>query len=159
MTYLFIKWLHLLGAAVLLGTGIGIAFFAWFGYRMALRDNNLGLLRGVLVLTVRADAVFTAVAAVAQPVTGLALWWMAGGRWPSPWLAWVLGAYALVGACWLPVVVLQIRLRDAALSAPSISALDERFHARFRLWFVLGCPAFVAMLGLFALMLARGYLA
>ena len=159
MTYLFIKWLHLLGAAVLLGTGIGIAFFAWFGYRMALRDNNLGLLRGVLVLTVRADTVFTAVAALVQPVTGLVLWRMAGGHWSSPWLAWVLGAYVFVGACWLPVVVLQIRLRDAALAAPSINDLDERFHARFRLWFVLGCPAFVVMLALFALMLARGYLA
>ncbi len=159
MTYLFIKWLHLLGAAVLLGTGVGIAFFAWFGYRMALRDDNLGLLRGVLVLTVRADTVFTAVAAVAQPLTGLALWAMAGGRGLSPWLAWVLGAYVLVGLCWLPVVVLQVRLRDAALAAPSISALDAQFHARFSLWLVLGCPAFVAMLALFALMLARGYLA
>ena len=71
----------------------------------------------------------------------------------------MLGTYALVGACWLPVVLLQIRLRDAALAAPSIGALDARFHARFRLWFALGCPAFVAMLALYALMLARGYLA
>lgn len=158
MSFLVVKWLHLLGAAVLLGTGMGIAFFAWFGYRMALRDNNLGLLRGVLVLTVRADALFTALAAIAQPLTGMALWWMTGGTWPSRWLAWVLAAYIFVGICWLPVVVLQIRLRNAALAAPSIDQLGAQFHARFRLWFLLGLPAFATMLVLYALMLLRHHI-
>lgn len=159
MTYLIVKWLHLLGAAVLFGTGMGIAFFAWFGYRRAMREGSIALLRGVLSLTVTADTWFTATAAVLQPVTGLTLWHLSGGSWHSPWLAWVLAAYVFVGICWLPVVVLQIRLRDAALAAPSTAALDARFHRRFALWFALGWPAFAAMLVLFALMLARGYLA
>lgn len=157
MSYLAVKWLHLIGAAVLFGTGLGIAFFAWFGYRLAMRENNLGLLQGVLRLTVIADAVFTAVAAVLQPMTGLVLWWQAGGRWSSPWLAWVLALYVFVGVCWLPVVWLQIRLRDAAVAAQRVTDLDARFHRRFRIWFVLGWPAFVGVLALFALMLARGY--
>jgi uncharacterized membrane protein len=159
MMYLAIKWLHLIGAAVLFGTGLGIAFFAWFGSRMALRENNLGLLQGVLRLTVRADTLFTAVAAALQPVTGIALWRMAGGAWDSPWLLWVAALYVFVGACWLPVVALQIRLRDAAVSASSIAALDASFHRRFRLWFILGWPAFAGVLALFALMLMRGGLA
>lgn len=158
MTYLFVKWLHLLGSAVLFGTGMGIAFFAWFGYRRAMRDGDIGLLQGILSLVVVADTVFTAVAAVLQPVTGLVLWHMAGGGMHR-WLACVFIAYAFVGLCWLPVVVLQIRLRDAALAAGSVDELDERFHARFRLWFLLGWPAFATMLVLFALMLGRGYFA
>lgn len=158
MSYLAVKYLHLIGAAVLMGTGMGIAFFAWFGYRRAMKTGSIGLLQGVLSLTVVADTVFTATAAVLQPLTGLALWWMGGGSWGSPWLAWVFAAYGLVGLCWLPVVVLQIRLRDAALAAASVGALDARFHARFRRWFVLGMPAFAAMLLLFALMVGRAYL-
>jgi uncharacterized membrane protein len=158
VSYLALKGLHLLGAAVLFGTGLGIAFFAWFGYRQAMRTDNLGLLQGVLRLTVVADTVFTATAAVLQPVTGLALWHLAGGSWHSPWLLWVAGTYAFVGLCWLPVVVLQIRLRDAALAATQVGALDARFHARFRLWFILGWPAFAGMLVLFALMVGRAAL-
>ena len=157
MTYLVLKWLHLLGASLLFGTGLGIAFFAWFGYRRAMREGNLGLLRGVLQLTVIADSVFTATAAVVQPLTGIAMWRMTGGSWTAPWLLTVLGVYAVVGACWLPVVWLQIRLRDDAVRAPSVGALPAAFHRRFSVWFALGWPAFAAVMVLFALMLARGW--
>lgn len=159
MSYLALKWLHLVGASVLFGTGMGIAFFAWFGYRAAMREHNLGLLQGVLRLTVRADALFTAVAAILQPVTGALLWAAGGGSWSSPWLAWVLGLYVFVGLCWLPVVVLQVWLRDAALQAASVDALPASFHRRFRIWFFLGWPAFAGVLALFAVMLGRGYFA
>jgi uncharacterized membrane protein len=102
MTYLLLKWLHLIGAAVLFGTGLGIAFFTWFAYRSAMRSGQLALLQGVLTLTVIADALFTAVAAaLLQPITGLFLWGMAGMSWRSPWLASVLGLYLFVGMCWL----------------------------------------------------------
>ncbi len=157
MTYLWIKWLHILGSAVLFGTGLGIAFFAWFGYRRGMEQGDLGLIRGVLSLTVTADAIFTATAAVAQPVTGYLLWRMTGGSWPDRWLLYVLALYVFVGACWLPVVALQIQLRDAAMRAVTVGQLDARFHRRFRTWFVLGWPAFLAVLGLFGLMLTRGY--
>ena len=157
MSYLALKWLHILGASVLFGTGIGIAFFAWFGYRLALRQGNLGLLQGVLRLTVVADTVFTAVAAVVQPVTGFALWAAQGGQWDR-WLGWVIAAYLFVGLCWLPVVLLQLRLRDAAIVATSVESLGPQFHARFRWWFALGVPAFFGMLVLFGLMTGRGYL-
>ena len=157
MSYLLLKWLHLLGAAVLFGTGLGIAFFAWFGYRRGMQEGNMGLIQGVLRLTVVADTVFTATAAVLQPITGYFLWRMTGGQWPDRWLAWVLAFYVFVGACWLPVVWLQLRLRDAALRADTVGRLDERFHRRFQLWFVLGWPAFLGVMGLFALMLTRGH--
>jgi uncharacterized membrane protein len=109
MVYLFLEWLHVIGAAVLFGTGIGIAFFTWFAYRTAMTDKNLGLLQGVLSLTVVADFVFTAVAAIAQPLTGIGMWWMSGGDWGSKWLWTVIGVYFFVGLCWLPVVSYAIR--------------------------------------------------
>ena len=155
MTYLLLKWLHLLGASALLGTGAGIAFFAWFGYRQAMRLGDLGLLRGILRLTVTADFVFTASAVVVQPLTGLALWRLAGGGWDSHWLWTVLALYLGIGACWLPVVLLQLRLRDLALAAPATGRLGAHFHALFRRWFLLGLPAFAGVLALYALMLWR----
>lgn len=157
MTYLLLKWLHLVGAALLFGTGLGIAFFAWFGYRRGMQEGDIGLIRGVLRLTVIADTVFTATAAVVQPVTGYFLWRMTGGQWPDPWLAWVLGLYVFVGACWLPVVAIQVRLRNAAIAARTVGQLDARFHRRFSAWFALGIPAFLGVLGLFVLMVTRGH--
>jgi uncharacterized membrane protein len=157
VTYLVLKWLHILGSAILFGTGLGIAFFAWFGYRRGMREGEIALIRGVLRLTVLADTVFTAVAAAVQPVTGYLLWRTTGGEWPDRWLAWVLALYVFVGVCWLPVVWLQVQLRDAAIAADDVSQLDARFHRRFRTWFVLGIPAFLGVMGLFGLMLTRGY--
>lgn len=157
MSYLVFKYLHIIGSALLFGTGLGTAFFAWFGYRRGLEAGDIGLIRGVLRLTVIADTVFTATAAVLQPITGWFMWRMTGGAWPDPWLAWVLGLYVFVGACWLPVVWLQIQLRNAAAEAKTVGQLDARFHRRFSLWFALGIPAFLGVMALFALMLARGY--
>ena len=155
MSYLAIKYLHILGSAVLFGTGLGIAFFAWFGYRRGMQEGDVGLIRGVLRLTVLADTVFTATAALLQPITGYFLWRMTGGGWPDRWLAWVLALYVFVGACWLPVVWIQIQLRNAAVKAETVGQLDARFHRRFSLWFALGIPAFLGVLALFALMLTR----
>jgi uncharacterized membrane protein len=157
MSWLVLKWLHLVGAAVLFGTGMGIAFFAWVGYRRGMQQGDIFLIRGVLRLTVLADTVFTATAAAIQPVTGYFLWRMSGGQWPDPWLAWVLALYVFVGACWLPVVVLQLQLRNAAARAETVGQLDARFHRRFTVWFILGWPAFLGVMGLFALMITRGY--
>ena len=156
MTSLVLLWLHLVGAALLFGTGLGIAFFAWSGYRRGMEEGDIGLIRGVLRLTVVADTVFTATAAVIQPVTGYFLWRLTGGQWPDPWLLWVLALYAFVGACWLPVVWLQVQLRNAALQARTVGQLDARFHRRFSTWFALGWPAFLGVMGLFVLMITRG---
>lgn len=155
MIYLLVRLLHIIGAVVLLGTGIGIAFFAWFGYRLALRNDSIGLLRGVLSLTVIADAVFTATAAVVQPITGAALWHMTINDWTHPWFLLVIALYISVGACWLPVVALQIRLRDTARAASSVTELKNEFRRDFRRWFVLGVPAFVMMLALLVMMVFR----
>lgn len=153
--YLAWKWLHILSASVLFGTGTGIAFFAWFGYRRALRLGEIEGLRSVLSLTVIADTVFTAPAVVVQLASGLALLHI--NRWPltSLWVQVTLGLYLLVGALWLPVIALQIQMSRAAQRAPSIAALGAGFHRRYVLWFMLGVPAFLIVMAIFWLMVAK----
>ena len=153
--YLFWKTAHIISAAILFGTGLGIAFFAWFGYRRAMRVGAIDGLRAVLRLTVIADACFTAPAVVFQAVSGLMLMHMNGWPLTSPWAATVLGSFILVGALWLPVVMIQIMQSREAEAAASLEDLSPGFHRRFRLWFVLGVPAFLLVVGLFYLMVVK----
>ncbi len=153
--YLFWKTAHVLGATIVFGTGLGIAFFCWFGYRRAVRANDLGALRTVLRLTVIADYCFTAPAIVFQLASGMILMHLLGWPWVSPWSGAVLGLFALAGACWLPVIGLQLRLAHEASRATSIAALSPVFHRRFRWWFALGIPAFSAVVVLVYLMVVK----
>ena len=153
--YLLLKTLHVLSAAVLLGTGAGIAFFTWFGYRLALRSGSMESLRNTLRLTVLGDWVFTSVAVVVQPLTGLLLMREAGWSFGSAWFAWVIILFVATGLCWLPVVWLQFRLRNAALRCEGMQQLPASFHREFLIWFSLGLPAFAMVLILYWLMVAK----
>lgn len=151
----FWRLLHILSSTVLFGTGLGIAFFAWFGYQRAMRIREIDGLRAVLRLTVIADALFTAPAVLLQLISGLVLMDMNGWSLTSPWSLTVLALYLLVGALWLPVVVIQILMSRAANRASSVASLEPAFHQRFVLWFVLGVPAFLLVVGIFYLMVAK----
>jgi uncharacterized membrane protein len=153
--YAFWKTAHVVSAAILLGTGLGIAFFCWFGSRRALRTGDVGALRTILSLTVRADYCFTAPAVLFQLVSGIALMRILGWSYSSPWALTVFALFALIGACWLPVVALQARLNTAALAAVSTRELPASFHRRFRWWFGLGVPAFGALLAIVYLMVVK----
>ena len=149
---LLLRGLHVLGAAVLFGTGAGIAFFML----MAHRSGEPRLIAHVAGTVVLADAVFTATAVVLQPVTGALLAWRIGWPLTEGWILAALGLYLLTGAFWLPVVVIQIRLRDLARAAAEAGTpLPARYHRLFRIWFACGFPAFAAVLGIYGLMLAR----
>jgi uncharacterized membrane protein len=154
-SYAFWKTAHIISAAVLFGTGLGIAFFAWYGYRRALQFGQIDGLRMVLRLTVIADFCFTAPAVVFQLVSGVALMRLDGWSFVSPWALTVGGLFTAVGVCWLPVVAIQMALSREAEGAASISALSAVFHRRFQAWFVLGVPAFLLVIALFYLMVAR----
>ena len=117
--YLALKFLHLIGAAVLFGTGLGIAFFLYRAERKEEPEAIAATLRTVVL----ADYVFTATAAIAQPLTGLALVHLGGYALSQTWLWASLALYVLVGVCWLPVVALQIRMRDLAEAA--VAAANE----------------------------------
>ena len=152
--YLTLKLIHILGSAVLFGTGLGIAFFFW----MANRTGDPAAIAQTARVVVIADAVFTATAVVVQPLTGLAMMWMVGFTVRHTWIALSLALYVLVGLCWLPVVWIQLRLRDLAAAAAREGApLPERYHRLYRAWFWLGWPAFLGVVAIFALMIFKPY--
>jgi len=152
---LLLKSAHVLSAAILFGTGLGIAFFTWFGYRSAMRDGSLEALRSTLRLTVVADAWLTAPAVVFQMVSGLLL--MDAHGWPlvSAWSIAVWSLFAVAGACWLPVLLIQVELARESREAASIAALPPAFHRMFRWWFALGTVAFAAVIAIYWLMVAK----
>ncbi|WP_043062717.1 DUF2269 family protein [Brucella anthropi] len=152
MTYDILRFLHVIGATVLLGTGAGIAFFMVISNR----SGDPRLIAHVGGIVVLADTVFTATAAIVQPITGYLLAREAG--WPvvSGWVGLSLALYIIVGAFWLPVVWMQIRLRNMArLAAREGKALPAAYHRLYRWWFAFGFPAFAAVLAIIWLMLTK----
>ena len=152
MLYLVLKYLHVIGAAVLLGTGAGIAFFML----MAHLGGRPAVVAGVARIVVIADFVFTATAVVAQPLTGVLLAQTVGYSLWQGWIVWSIALYLFTGAFWLPVVWMQMRMRDLAAAAVKADApLPAAYHRLFWTWFGFGFPAFAAVLVVFWLMLAR----
>jgi uncharacterized membrane protein len=148
----WLRWLHVGGACVLLGTGAGIAFFML----MAHRTGDARIIAHTAGVVVIADTLFTATAVVAQPVTGWLLAREAGWSLTEGWLLLSLGLYGLTGACWLPVVAIQIRLRTLARQAVAAGEPPGADYRRlFRVWLLLGLPAFSAVAAILWLMLAR----
>jgi uncharacterized membrane protein len=147
---LALKLLHVLGASVLFGTGLGIAYFMW----MAHRTREPAAIAHTARTVVIADALFTANAVVLQPVTGALLAWTMGYSVWDSWIIASLALYVVVGLCWLPVIGIQIQLRDLARAAMQHDeALSARYHRLFRVWFLLGWPAFLGVIAIFALMI------
>ncbi|OXT02416.1 hypothetical protein B7H23_05825 [Notoacmeibacter marinus] len=152
MTYQLLLFLHVVGATVLLGTGAGIAFFMVISHR----SRDPVLIAHVAGIVVLADTAFTATAAIAQPVTGYLLIRAAGWSLTEGWIVLSLGLYLLVGAFWLPVVWMQIRMRDLARQAAAQSTpLPIAYDRLYRTWFAFGFPAFFAVLAIVWLMLTR----
>jgi uncharacterized membrane protein len=152
MLYFILKWLHLIGAAVLLGTGAGIAFFML----MAHLTRNAATIAAVARIVVIADFLFTATAVVAQPITGVALAEEVGYSLREGWIVLSVLLYVFTGAFWLPVVWMQIRMRDLAAAAETLGqALPRSYYRLFYTWFGFGFPAFAAVLAIFWLMITR----
>ena len=147
-----IRVAHVLGACVLIGTGSGIAFFMV----MAHRSGDPAAIAQTASIVVVADMLFTATAALAQPVTGFLLARGLGWSLTEGWLVVSLSLYVLIGVFWLPVVLLQIHMRDEARSvARSGGALTARYHKLYRIWFACGIPAFTSIIVLLWLMVVR----
>ena len=152
MLYLALKYLHVIGAAVLLGTGAGIAFFMLIAHR----TGNAGVIAATARTVVLADFLFTTTAVILQPVTGVALAWVVGYPLTDGWIMLSILLYLVTGAFWLPVVWMQMRMRNlAADAAEQGMALPPAYHRLFWSWFAFGFPAFAAVLGIFWLMIAR----
>ncbi len=150
--YLWIKWLHILSATVLFGTGLGIAFHML----MTHLRGDVPAIAAATRNTVLADWLFTASSGIVQPATGFALVYMAGLDPFESWLVVTYVLYGVAGLCWLKVVQLQYRMRDlAATAAARGDPMPADYDKAMRLWFRLGWPAFISLLAIFALMVMK----
>ncbi|KPF42369.1 DUF2269 domain-containing protein [Rhizobium sp. AAP43] len=147
-----LRFVHVIGATVLLGTGAGIAFFMLMAHRTG-NPSHIAHVAGTVVI---ADTVFTATAAILQPITGAWLAQEIGWDLTSGWVFLSLILYVVVGLFWLPVVWIQIQLRDLARqAAASGTALPARYVRLFRIWFACGFPAFLSVMAILWLMLTK----
>jgi uncharacterized membrane protein len=152
VTYSVLKYLHVIGATLILGTGSGIAFFML----MAHLSRDAAFVARTAAVVVLADIIFTATAVVAQPLTGYLLSRQAGFSLSEGWLVASLVLYGLAGAFWLPVVWMQVRMRDLAAAAASAGEpLPRSYHRLFRLWFAFGFPGFGSVMLIIWLMIAK----
>lgn len=152
MSYLLVKWIHILSATVLVGVGFGTAFYKW----MSDRSRDVHTIANVSHFVVIADWVFTTPAIILQLTTGL---WLANSAGFALSTGWVLGAlvlYALAGFCWIPVLYLQYRMRALARKALATgSSLPPEYFRHARIWFWLGVVAFTAMVVVYWLMVRK----
>jgi uncharacterized membrane protein len=150
--YAIVKWLHILSSTLLFGTGIGSAFYMLF--------VSLGKdVRATAVVArhvVWADWLFTTPTIIIQPLTGFYLVYLAGFPLTSRWIVWTVALYLLAGACWLPVVWLQIRMQKFAETAvENNTPLPDIYWRYLKIWTALGIPAFAALVIVFYLMVAK----
>jgi len=152
MSYTLIKTLHILSMVLLFGTGLGSAFYKW----MADRSGNPQHIAATNRQVVLADWIFTTPTVIFQPLSGLWMIHLLGLPLSTPWVAISLGLYVLAGACWLPVVWLQIRMQKMAEEAVVCQQLlPPAYWNMARTWFWLGMPAFISMLLVVALMVFK----
>jgi uncharacterized membrane protein len=152
MDYVLLKWVHVLSSTILFGAGVGSAFHLF----AATLRRRAGPIAGAARNVVLADWLLTTPSAVVQPATG---WWLVhelGLPYATPWIAWSIGLYVVAIGCWLPVLLIQLRMRTvmdaaAAAQAPVPPAYDRLFHQ----WVALGLAAFVAFVLIFWLMVAK----
>lgn len=152
MEYLYWKWAHILSATILFGTGIGIAFFKLWGDRQGDARTQYAIMRAVVL----ADWIFTTPAIIAQLLSGVWLARLAGYPLYRGWVLWALCLFLIAGACWLPVVWLQIRMREqlrAALEAGT--AAPPEYAVCRKTWIALGILAFSALVAVFYLMIFK----
>lgn len=152
MDYLIVKWLHVLSSTLLFGTGLGSAYYMFF--------TSLTRQPGAVAVVVRqvvwADWLFTTTTIVFQPLSGLYLLHLLNLPLTTPWVMWSFALYFLAGACWLPVVWMQIRMRRLAVAAAREGQpLPPLYFRYLRWWTALGVPAFVSLVVVFWLMVAK----
>ncbi|MGB0506434.1 MAG: DUF2269 family protein [Pikeienuella sp.] len=150
--YEALLFLHVIGAIVLIGTGAGIAFFMVNSFH----SQNPNLIAHVAGIVVLADYVFTMMAAIAQPITGVLLAREVGWSLTEGWILVSIALYVFVGSCWLPVLVIQKRILLLARAASEAGEqLPKSAICLYRVWFLLGLPAFTAMLAIIWVMLNK----
>lgn len=152
MPYLWLKFIHVVSSTILFGFGLGTACIFAYGYRT--RDTHVIAVISRYVVLV--DWIFTTPSGIVQFITGIWMVMIAGYSWTNFWIWASIAGYCLAGACWLPVVYLQIKMRDFAIQADiNKQNLPKAYYDYFRYWFILGWPGFISLIIVFYLMINK----
>ncbi|UXI68924.1 DUF2269 family protein [Tahibacter amnicola] len=152
MTYFWVKWVHILSSTLLFGTGLGIAFFLWVAHR----GGDARVIAATARTVVIADTCFTAPAVITQFVTGFWLVQILHLPLHVYWVRMAIVLFFVIGACWLPVLWLQVRARNLARQAADDGTpLPPAYFRVMRWWFWLGWPAFLSVIAIFWLMVMK----
>ena len=149
MLYAWIKIIHIISSSVLFGTGLGTAFYMFY----VNLQKNVALIAKATAEVVFADWLFTLTSGIIQAITGFALVFLKNYSLSSFWVYASILGYVIAGACWVPVVWLQMQCRDLAITAAANNIpLSDEYKKYFKIWWLLGIPAFIALIGVFYLM-------
>lgn len=152
MQYEFLKWVHLLSATILFGTGLGSAFYKW----CADRSGSIQAIAHTNRIVVIADWMFTTPTVIIQPISGIWLAHIIGIPLSEPWILTTFVFYLVAGSCWIPVVWLQIQMRNLSKQAlDQHTSLKTTYHRYAHIWFWLGIPAFASMVIVYFLMIFK----
>lgn len=149
--YFLLKFIHIISATFLFGTGVGTAFFMLLAYL----SKDIATLKRTTSHVVLADWLFTTPSVILQPVTGIALMWILHYPFNSLWFVLVLGLYILIGCCWIPVVFIQYRLKNQMATLANNAKIPDSYHYLMRWWIGLGIPAFLCVILLYWLMVSK----
>jgi uncharacterized membrane protein len=149
--YLLLKYIHILCAFVLAGTGAGIAFFML----MASRSKNISVIAHTARIVVLADWIFTMPAVIGQLITGILLMQRLQYSFSAPWFTCVASLFVFIGCCWVPVIFIQYRLKRLAEAAEQSGVLSNEFYRAMQYWIALGIPAFCGILFMLWLMIFK----
>jgi len=151
MDYSILKWIHILSSTVLFGTGIGLAFYFFAAHQM----SSLPAIKFTTRMVVLGDLLFTTPAGIVQIVSGVLLINTLGLEYSEPWLFYALCLFVFAGVCWLPVVWMQVKMRDIAQTVSKIEDMPAQYWKLHRLWVLLGTLAFPALVAVFWLMVTK----
>ncbi len=151
LDYQALKTLHIVSSTLLFGTGLGTFFFML----MATRSKNVEAIKVTAKTVVIADWIFTSPAVPIQFITGILLMNILGVSYSSQWFVAVVSLFVFVGFLWLPVVWIQIQMKNILHDLPDNEPLPERFTTLMRRWTYMGYPAFGAVLVIFVLMVYK----
>jgi uncharacterized membrane protein len=134
------------------GTGLGSAFYKW----SADRSGIISAITHTNRVVVLADWIFTTPTIIIQPITGIWLLYLLNIPFTQGWVVATLVLYVIAGACWLPVVWLQMRMRDLSFEAENCNKpLSSLYYYHANQWFWLGVPAFTALVIVYFLMVFK----
>jgi uncharacterized membrane protein len=152
MAFLWLKIIHVISSCVLFGTGLGTAFYMFY----VNFQKDIELIALATKQVVFADWLFTGTSGVIQFITGMVMVYLKGYGFTQAWIFYSIVGYLIALSCWLPVVYLQIQCRDMAFEAVKMgTALPKKYYDYYRIWWILGIPAFVSLVIIFFLMTNR----